>query len=189
VALQRLLVPFEGIEINVLEPSAEVLGINPLGTVPFLKITQGKETQVLVDSASILEYLHENHGNRIWPGDLAMRLKVRTASTFAEGVMTNTVAAYLERMRPSPSAEHIEEYEGNIRRTLQWIQNSSVAYLPWKVSDFQLTQAGYDLCIALEYLEIRAAHLNWKGDFPELAKFLELHRKRQDLAPTSPPTS
>ena len=187
VALQRLLLPFEAKEINVFEPTEEFRAVNPLGTIPCLKITRGKESFVLADSATILEYLHEDQGNKIWPADIEVRTKVRAASTFAEGIMTNTVAAYLERTRQTPSPEFKDEYETNIRRTLQWVQSTPLNTLPWKVSDFQLTQAGYDLCIALEYLEIRAPDLKWQGDFPDVSRFLEIHRKRQDLAPTAPP--
>lgn len=185
---QKLLIPFEAKEINVFEPTEEFLKLTPLATVPVLKITTGKDIQVLADSSTILEYLHENHGGRIWPStDLELRTKIRSASTFAVGLMTNAVNLHLEKIRPQPSAEIKAEYELNIRNTLAWISKTNLAGSPWKLSDFQMTQAGYDLCIALEYLELRASELNWKGDFSEVARFLDLHRKRQDLSPTAPP--
>ena len=185
VALQRLLMPFESHEVNSFELTPEFLAMAPLGLSPVLKLTRGKEVIVLPDSATILEYLHESCGNKVWPQDLDARLKVRAASTVAEGIMTNTVNLVLEKMRTHPEAR--DEYSTNIRRALQWCEQNTPAQMPWKVSDFQLTQAGYDLTIALEYLEVRCPELNWKADFANLSRFLDVHRKRQDLAPTAPP--
>lgn len=189
LALQRLLVPFEPKEINVFEPSPEFLKASPLGTVPALIVRNGGDHFTLGDSATILEYLHDTQGGKVWPSDLEVRSRVRAASTWAEGLMTNTVALFLETQRSASSQEYKFEYEENIRRTLRAIQAQPLNQLPWKVSDFQLTQAGYDLVIALEYMELRAPWMGLKEHYGELFKFLETHRKRQDLAPTAPPTA
>src|SRR4051794_13519408 len=93
IALQRLGLAFEAVEENVFEPSPRLLEANPLATVPVLVIA-GKtpeETVRVPDSATILEYLHESCGGRIWPADLALRTRVRAASTLAEGLMSECV--------------------------------------------------------------------------------------------------
>jgi glutathione S-transferase len=177
--------------MNVFEPTAEFFAANPLGTVPVL-VVNGKtglpaDRIQIPDSATILEYLHENHGERIWPSDLALRARVRAASTLAEGLMSETVRWYLENQRANPSAEWNAEYLENIERTLGIIAATSVKGAPWKISDLQLTQAGYDLIVALEYMQLRLKGLDWVAKFPELARFLESHRVRQDLAATIPP--
>ncbi len=189
IALQRLLVPFEAHEISVFEPSAEFLKATPLGTVPALVVRNGGDHFTLADSATILEYLHDTQGGKVWPADLEVRSRVRAASTWAEGLMTNTVALFLETQRQASSQEYKFEYEENIRRTLRAIQGQPLNQLPWKISDFQLTQAGYDLIIALEYIEIRAPWMGLREHYADLYKFLETHRKRQDLAPTAPPST
>ena len=93
--MNRLGVAFEAKEVNVFEPPAEFFTVNPLGLVPVLLVNPKpgipSESFGLPDSSTILEYLHENYGERIWPKDLASRARARAASTLAEGLMTETV--------------------------------------------------------------------------------------------------
>jgi glutathione S-transferase len=188
IALQKLAVTYEPREIDVMNPPAELNQLNPLGLVPTMVIREpGRELVPIPDSNTILEYLHETYGQKLWPAEPAQRIKVRAASTLAVGVMTNAVAWYLENQRPNPSPEWSQEYLENIDRTLYAISQVPWRGMPWKVSDFQLTQAGYDLAIALDYLNVRMRGYEWHQRFPELARFLEIHRSRQDLAPTAPP--
>lgn len=187
VALQRLNVPFTPKEINVFEPTPEFFSANPIGLVPVLTVNDGKDPFSIPDSATILEFLHDHYGQRIWPADPLARAKVRAASTLAEGIMSAAVALFLESGRKHPSLEWEKEHEDTIERILTQITKKSVMQMPWKISDFQLTQAGYDLAIALDYLDVRLARFEWKQRWPELARFQEVHRSRSDLQPTAPP--
>jgi len=187
VALGKLNIPFEAREISVFEPPAELKEANPLGQVPVLVAHDPKDPFAIPDSSTILEFLHENYGNRIWPPDLAARARVRAAATLAEGVMTFTVSRFLETTRKVPSVEFELEYEEGIAATLENIAAQPLLQMPWKVSDLQLTQAGYDLMIALDYLDVRAPHIPWRSRWPALQKFHEKHRSRSDLLPTVPP--
>lgn len=189
VALSRLALDFDAKEINVFEPTEEFLTANPLGTVPVLVIHPESENErvSLPDSATILEYLHDQYGGKIWPADPQTRVAVRAASTLAEGLMSETVRWYLENQRPLPSEEWLSEHIENIDRTLASIHSTSLRKLPWKVSDFQMTQAGYDLYIALDYMNLRLKGFDWMTKYPEFVRFTELHRNRQDLVPTAPP--
>lgn len=187
VAMARLNIPFDAQEINVFEPTPELREANPLGLVPVLSVKDPKEPFFLPDSSTILEYLHENYGNRIWPADLQARARVRAASTLAEGLMAHSVTVFLERQRPAASTEVEMEYLGYLNATLARIAETSVFKMPWKVSDLQLTQAGYDLMIALDYLDLRNPELEWRKKWPELHRFHETHRSRSDLVPTAPP--
>lgn len=184
VAFQRLGLAFIPRELNVFEPTAEFLSANPLGTVPVLVVGGG--VGPIVDSATILEYLHENHGSRIWPSDLSLRARVRAASTLAEGLMSETVRWFLEQARSMPSEESSREAIENIDRTLSAIAETPLGAPPWKISDLQLTQAGYDLVIALEYMQLRLKGYEWERKYPVLLRFLEYHRVRSDLATTVP---
>jgi len=176
-------------EINVFEPPAELFAANPLATVPVL-VVNGKTPDdrfTIGDSATLLEFLHENHGERIWPSDLALRARVRAASTLAEGLMTGAVGWYLETLRARPDSDFLKETETNVERTLAAIAATSLRAPPWKISDLQLTQAGYDLIVALQYLNLRIPSLEWPARYPELARFVESHQVRQDIEPTAPP--
>ncbi len=193
VALQKLALDYEPKEINVFEPTEEFFAANPLGLVPVLivnaKSSISAERFSIPDSSTILEYLHENYGERIWPSDLVARARVRGASTLAEGLMSETVRWFLEEQRSTPLDEAAQEAIDNIERTLNAIQALPWRGMPWKVSDFQLTQAGYDLVIALEYMQLRLKGYDWQSKFPDLVRFLDVHRVRQDLAPTAPPSA
>ena len=176
-------------EINVFEPPAELFAANPLATVPVL-VVNGKTPDdrfTIGDSATLLEFLHENHGERIWPSDLALRARVRAASTLAEGLMTGAVGWYLETLRARPDSDFLKETETNVERTLAAIAATSLRAPPWKISDLPLTQAGYDLIVALQYLNLRIPSLEWPARYPELARFVESHQVRQDIEPTAPP--
>jgi glutathione S-transferase len=190
VAMQRQSISFEPKIVNVFEPTAEFLKTNPLGLVPALVVSdkpgESSSSFTIADSATILEYLHENHGGRVWPADLQLRARVRAASTLAEGLMTETVRWFLENTRPSPSAEWTAESIENIDRTLRAICASPLNTAPWKISDIQMTQAGYDLVVALEYMRLRLEGYDWEAKFPDLTRFLDLHRVRQDLASSAP---
>ena len=187
IALHRLNIPFDPMEINVFDPTREFLETNPLGTVPALRVQIGKEKFALNDSSTILEFLHENYGGKIWPTELPMRAKVRAASTLAVGVMTQTVALFLERNRQLPALECELEYETNIEMTMNHIAAQAVFEMPWKISDFQLTQAGYDLMTAIDYMKLRLPNVDFALKWPELERFHQTHMNRNDLAPTAPP--
>ncbi len=191
IAMGRLGLPFEAREVNVFEPPADLLAANPLALVPVLVVNEKPGvpdgTFSVPDSSTILEYLHESQGERIWPKDLALRARVRAASTLATGLMTETVRWFLEQQRESPSADWGGEAIANIERTLAAIAATPLKSPPWKVSDLQLTQAGYDLIVALEYMRLRLKGVEWEAKYPELSRFVDQHRVRQDLAPTSPP--
>ena len=189
VAMSKLGIEYSPQEISVFEPPAEFLAANPLGLVPVLMIQKGKEKLGPPDSATILEYLNELYPNRIWPADPELRLQVRAYSTLCEGIMANCVSLFLERQRKSQDPAWIEEYTQNIDRTLEAVSKKNVFEKPFKISDLQLTQAGYDLLIALEYMEIRVPDHTWKEQFPDLNRFLETHRKRGDLSSTAPPVA
>lgn len=141
------------------------------------------------DSTAILEYLHDEHGGKIWPTDPQARTWVRAASVLAEGLMTNTVWLFLEGQRKSPSGEWTAEFMDNLDRIFSKVATQDLKAMPWKVSQLQLTQAGYDLIVALQYAEIRLKGIDWKSKFPSLAEFLELHKNRGDILPTAPPAA
>lgn len=191
VAFSRLGIAFDIREISVFEPTPEFTAAQPLGTVPALVIRSpsgdSKETFTLGDSDAILEYLHENYAGRVWPTDVAVRSRVRAASVLAVGLMNESVRWFLENQRAQPSVEWNAEYLENIDRTLAVISAMPWKSLPWKVSDLQLTQAGYDLAVALDYMQLRLRGFDWQTKYPELANFQEIHRGRQDLASSLPP--
>lgn len=187
IAMQRLAYHYQEAEISVFEPTAEFIASSPIGTVPSLSIP-GMPFSI-GDSTAILEYLHDEFGGKIWPTDSKARTLVRAASVLAESLMTNIVAWYLENQRKQPSTEWSSEYLENLDRVFSKIASQELNAMPWKSSPLQLTQAGYDLIVALQYAEIRLKGVDWKAKYPTLSQFVENHKNRGDILPTTPPAA
>ena len=190
IALLRFSIPFEPVELNVFEPTDEFLNANPLGLVPVLQI---QETNTFMpDSATILEFLHENHGGQIWPEDLSARQAVRIASTLAEGLMTMTVNLFLEGTRKTPDQGWTTDFQDALKRTLAVIHEQNLTKFPWinpgvNTTFGELTQAGWDLMVALEYLKLRAPASIHDDNYPKLKTYFELHRELPAFRATTPP--
>jgi glutathione S-transferase len=182
IALMRLGIRFEKEVVDVFKPTESFLAANPLGLVPVLKTPAGI---YLPDSASILEYLDETHGN-IWPKEPRLRLRVRLASTLAEGIMTATVNHFLETQRTTPSSEWLAEHREALERTLANLAAQASDSDLWGSSEGP-TQGAIDLAIALQYLDLRLPDFNWRIRAPSLVPTVEALWKRPEFKETAPP--
>ncbi len=184
LALLRLGVPFEPMVIDVFKPTEELFKANPLALVPILRFQDGR---TLPDSATILEYLHESHGQKIWPAQLDERFEMRRLSTLSEGIMTMTVNLFLEGLRQHPDPESLAEYQDAILRTLVALEDSMKNVSGHFGQGTQMTQPGWDLMVAIEYLQLRASHLGNLDRFPALKGFYRLNFDLDVLRQTHPP--
>ncbi|MBL7716414.1 MAG: glutathione S-transferase family protein [Bdellovibrionales bacterium] len=181
--LMRYEIPFGETEATPFEPSADFLKQNPLGLVPAVTLKNG---QVWIDSAAILENLWDL-GIPIWPRDVQERIAVRQASVLAEGLMSLGVSYYLENnMRKVADPSWVEDYDATALRTLSRIQELSPSKFPWWVSG-DLSQAGWDLGVALEYTTLRMPHLKWAEKFPDLKAILDRCLTSKAFLHTRPP--
>ena len=172
LALRRLGLTALEHPLNVLDSNPELESVNPLGLVPALVLPEGT---TLVDSSSILETLHDLHG-RIWPELPADRIEIRQASTLATGLMQAAVSYFQEtRMHEVPSPSWAQDHLNGVHRTLRHL--GALRESLWLRSG-SLTQAGWDLACALEYLEFRMPECR---DVP-LALMGVLERARQNEA-------
>ncbi len=188
LAMTRAGVDFKLQETNVFEPAPDFLARNPLGLVPVLSLKDGRS---LVDSAAIAEAIHDEFGG-IWPSDRSIRLGVRLASTWAVGIMTAAVAYFLEtKMHAVPDESWSKDHEAVVARTLAVIEASDLSGPYWISSEVdtmgELTQAGWDLAVALEYVTLRLPHLAWEAKHPKLKPLLERCRKSTAFRESTPP--
>jgi glutathione S-transferase len=122
----RLALAFRGIAhevrmTDVFNPSVELLSANPLALVPALFDPSIQEW--VPDSDTILDILDESPVLAqlavlpIWPVHSSARPRVRLRSRWATGVMTATVAHFLERARGLEKADPdvLREHEEAIR--------------------------------------------------------------------------
>lgn len=179
LALRRLGLPVQEQVLNVLDGSPALEAVNPLGLVPALILPDGTP---LSDSSAILETLEDLHGG-VWPTSAPLRSQVRQASTLAAGLMQAAVSHFLEtRLREAPSSEWAHEHLTTLHRTL-WHLDRMRGDL-WSHAG-ALTQAGWDLACALEYLEFRLP--DCKSHFPGFAdRILREARQSRDFVATAP---
>ncbi len=183
IAFKRLEIPVDMEEVDPFNPHDRFLDANPLGLVPVMITSSGES---FPDSGMILEHLDETHGRKIWPEDPTLRLRVRHASTLAEGIMSATVNFFLETQRRHPSPEWAEDHTSSIHRTLRAIEKSDPQGTLW-LNAGKPTQAGWDLGVALEYLDLRAPALSWRDKYKAVAPVLEICNKFDYFRQSTPP--
>lgn len=188
LAFLRNGIDFTDVNTDVFNPTEEFLRNNPLGLVPVL-LDEGAPP--IADSNTILEVLHERHG-RIWPQDPELRLAVRISATLATGIMMATVQHFLETKRTTtpttgPSAEWLADFTDTITRSLD---QASKLLSTQKNHGFLLgsefSQAGWDLAVALEYLDFRCPSLPWREKFPTLPAILAQAKRDPFFSQTAP---
>lgn len=180
LALHRRGVDYLEKVIDVFHPSEEFLAITPLGLVPTLVTPQAG---TLSDSNMILEWIHQNQGPlyssgpREWPE--------RQTCIWIHGLTQAIVAFFQEtKLHDAPSRFWSEDHHRVVEDTLQYLNGLSEDY--WLLHN-DLTQAGWDLCVALEYLDLRMPHLEWRKRFSHLEKPLLIARQNSKFVETSPP--
>jgi glutathione S-transferase len=176
LALARHAIPFIEKETNVFEPKPEFLEANPLALVPVLELSDGTQ---IPDSSTILDYIDENLAP-IYPKDPAARTRARILSTYAAGIMTCTVSHYLERIRTLPAEDWLTEQHENIERALKYLNTI------WSPLD-SITQAGWDIAVALEYLDLRLPDRARPERYLKLHSVLQEFGKQDVFKKTTPP--
>ncbi len=166
--------------IDVFGDNPGFLELNPLGMVPALRTPEG---MALFDSSAILEYLDDLSGG-IWPKERVLRARIRQASTLVTGLIQATVALFQEAsMHDAPSPFWVRDHFETISRARQ-----QVLLLPretW-IREGELTQAGWDLAVAVEYLELRMKKLAMPADHPAVEEVMILARKSADFTSSTP---
>lgn len=184
LALHRLKVSYQEKTLNVFLENPDLNAANPLGLVPTMMIAQGPIT----DSANILEYLNDIYGG-IWPQDTMAKIKARQASTWAAGIMQSLVLYYQEtKMHEVPSALWAKDHVDAMETTLAFLANAPESIWFTNVADSDgLTQAAWDLSVALEYMDLRVPQLDWRKKYPGFNLILEKARKNSYFCETTPP--
>ena len=100
--------------------------------------------------------------------------------------MQFTVNLYLESLRESPDPSWIQDWRDSLGRTLKAISERPLAGIPWSLGG-ELTQAAYDLLVALEYMELRLPNDPYRETHPELGAFLDRERHHPHLVGSLPP--
>ena len=174
---------------DVFRPTPDLLEINPLGRVPALQLSDG---QILIDSDLILQSFYEYTPSELIPPQIEEKFKMHYWSALSVGIMEKTVEYFLETQRPPQKQD--EEIELELQQITQRVLLRAEAQLAHNMSQgvltlstYGLTQADFDLGIALAYLELRYPQDDRLESFPCLKNFYFRLSQRDSFQKTRPP--
>lgn len=180
LALDRAGIPFREEIVDLFAPPAHFIAANPLGLVPTLT---GDGGFVLSDSSMILEWAHARTG-KIYPNG-ANEWEVRQASVWCEGVIESVVLFFQEEhLHEVPSRRWMADHHSKMSETLSLLHGLSRDLF---VTGGDLTLAGWDLAVALEYLSLRIPSYDWAQKHPGFKDVVALAHRDAKFAATVPP--
>jgi len=181
-------------ELEDVWESDSILKVNPLGKVPCL-VMEGQDTITgsVFDSRVIVEYLDTlSPVGKLIPPSGRERVEIRTWEALADGVMDAAILARLEstwggRSEVQRSSAWVDRQMSKVHASLK-AMSQGLGEKAW-CSGIHFTLA--DVCVgcALGYLDYRFAQIDWRADYPNLAKLSEKLAARPSFADTAPPKS
>lgn len=166
------------------DPAGPVFAFNPLARVPVLILD---DNTALFDSPVIVEYLdNAAPNNKLIPQPNRERIEVKQKESLADGLMDAAVAVRLEvtRSKKEQSAAWIERNLAVVHRCLARIA-ADLGDNAWSTgTHFGLVDIATGC--ALGYLDLRFPEINWRDEYPNLAKLHEKLMQRPSFAETVP---
>ena len=163
---------------------------NPLGKVPCLVMEGG---EAVFDSRVIVEYVDTlSPVGKLLPLSGRERIEIKTWEALADGLMD---AAILARMEATwPGRTDAQRSQAWIDRQMDKVHGGLKAMSlglgerPW-CSGIYHTLADISVGCALGYLDFRCADIDWRTDYPNLARLHEKLSQRPSFIETLPPTA
>lgn len=168
-------IPLELVAVDTANPAPDFLAVSPVGRVPALKTDAG---MLLCESPVICEYLDTQGSGKSFYDD---RICVLAMAAMAEGIIDSAVACVLENRRPEPFryGAWIERKEKAITRTIAQFAKISLDDAPLSIGTITLG-------VALAYVSFRLPHIEWRGNYPQLAAWLDAMNARTSFMATMP---
>ncbi len=164
-----------------------MLQMNPLGKVPCLVLDGG---EAVFDSRVIVEYVDTlSPVGKLIPPTGRERVEVRTWEALADGLCD---AAILARMEANWGPREGARCQAWIDRQMSRVTSALKAMgqglgdKPW-CNGNHFTLADVAVGCALAYLDFRFAHIDWRGDHPNLTKLAEKLATRPSFIDSAPP--
>lgn len=176
---------YEFVLENVWAPDTTIQQSNPLGKVPCLVMEDGG---AMFDSRVIVEYLDTlTPVGKLIPPNGRERAEVKCWEALADGVLDAAVLVRLERtQRPASqqSQEWIERQFDKVHGGLKAMSSGlkDTAYC----SGNHYTLADVVVGCALGWLSFRFPEIDWRGDYPNLAKLFDKLSERPSFKDTIP---
>lgn len=160
---------------------------NPLGQVPCLVVEGG---EAVYDSRVIVEYLDTlSPVGKLIPATGRERAEVKTWEALADGVLAAAVSARMEQTWQHRAAH--ERCQAWIERQLDKVQRGLKAMSLGlgdrpHVHGIHMTLADIAVGVTLGYLDFRFPDIEWRNNYPNLARLYERLMQRPSFATTAP---
>ena len=170
--------------------SDAILASNPLGKVPCL-VMEGAEA--VFDSRVIVEYVDTlSPVGKLIPASGRERVEVRTWEALADGMLDAAISARLEmtwagRTDAQRCDAWVERQMVRIAATLKSISQGLGDKAYCIGTHFSL--ADIAVGCALAYLEFRFPAIQWRTDYPNIARLSDKLAARQSFIDTAPPAA
>lgn len=170
---------------DVWSANTTIAQTNPLGKVPCLLMDDGS---ALYDSRVIAEYLDTlTPVCKLLPPNGRERAEVKVWEALADGVLDAAVLVRLEKtLRPEAqqSPEWIARQMGKVNTGLR-VMSERLGEGAFCRSN-QYTLADVAVGCALGWLAFRFPEIDWRGDYPNLARLFDKLSERQSFKDTVP---
>ncbi len=178
---------FQFVAEDVWSATTSISESNPLGKVPCLVMEGG---EALFDSRVIVEYIDTlSPVGKLIPSMGRERAEVKTWEALADGVLDAAILARLEATWAGRTAEQrsqawIDRQMGKITTSLKAISQGlgDKAYC----AGIYFSLADIAVGCVLGYLDFRFPQINWRADYPNLAKLYDKLALRQSFIDTKP---
>jgi glutathione S-transferase len=172
---------------DVWSASTTIMTSNPLGKVPCLVMEGG---EAVFDSRVIVEYLDTlSPVGKLIPTQGRERAEVKTWEALADGVLDAAVLARLEatwagRGDGERSDAWIERQRAKIDASLKSM-SQGLGEKPF-CSGIHFSLSDVAVGCALGYLDLRFTTIDWRSQYPNLARLAEKLNQRQSFIDTLP---
>ena len=172
---------------DVWAASTQIAEFNPLGKVPCL-VMEGAEA--LFDSRVIVEYLDTlSPVGKLIPAVGRERAEVKTWEALADGLMDAAILARMEatwagRTKAERSQAWIDRQMTKVHAGLKAMAHG-LGDKPFCVG-IHMSLADIAVGCALGWLAFRFPEIDWRGDYPNLARLHEKLLQRPSFADTVP---
>jgi glutathione S-transferase len=171
---------------NVWAPETTISTFNPLGKVPCLVMEDGS---TVYDSRVIAEYLDTlTPVCKLLPANSRDRANVKVWEALSDGVLDAAVLAFLERReRPADrqSEAWVERQMGKVHAGLK-VMSENLGEQPFCMG-IHYTLADVAVGCTLGWLALRFPQIDWRDDYPNLARLFDKLSERASFRDTVPP--
>ncbi|SFD50902.1 glutathione S-transferase family protein [Massilia yuzhufengensis] len=170
---------------NVWAPETTIQAVNPLGKIPCLVMEDGS---TLYDSRVIVEYLDTlTPVCKLLPTIKRERTEVKVWEALADGVIDAAITVFLERRERPPeqqSAKWIERQMGKVHAGLR-VMSDKLGESPHCMG-VHYTLADVAVGCTLGWLALRFPEIDWRGEYPNLARLFDKLSERASFRDTVP---